>query len=727
MKIIKKLIKCCVVFFLIIAVLVIAAFFTLKKMYPPAKLKAMAQNYVSQKLNREFTFDSISFTWIGFTLTQAALSEDHTFQEGTFAKAEKLTAHIAVKPLLEKRIEISTIEADGLQINVVAQKDGTYNFDSLLPTQTETQTKVTTAQSAQPQTQPLVITAQTIKLTDCDLVYKDEQSGMRTALDDLNIEITNFDLAKPFDTTLRFTTDISGTSQPDMSLPVSIQFTTFLADLQLQQAYATITQATAHYKTVQFNLQGDIKNFEEPSVDLTGDLTGINNTVLSDLAPGLPNFTLPPLNLSLKAQANMEQQQATISQAKLTVQDSTLAAQGTLAWNTPNVTYNLSGSLQAIVAQLVQMTDTLNDFNPTGTISATFKATDKKNYRDINGTILLKDASFLYDLFAFTELNGSIVLASLDNISSQSITGKLNAESFAGSFAYQTLANAINVILHLKLDKFTLSQFSSKGSATSADTPTETPSPATQDPLPMNVQADVTVGEIKIPYFQTQGLTLNANLTNITDSMAHAQGTVNFALHPGKITNLDNFIKDSKIAKILLLPVSIIKKTSGVLKLNLFPTPDENGTSVSFTQGEGAYTFTDGVMNIDKTVFQSSVTDITANGTANFQTDELNMKAKATLLTQAAPVSFKITGTMSNPKGKLDVVNTVTSVVGGILNGTAVKSAANGTASLTQGTATVATGTVKETVSTATELIKGIGGLFKKKNTQENTDTVVEE
>ena len=189
-------------------------------------------------------------------------------------------------------------------------------------------------------------------------------------------------------------------------------------------------------------------------------------------------------------------------------------------------------------------------------------------------------------------------------------------------------------------------------------------------------------------------------------------------MQPGKITNLDNFIKDSKIAKILLLPVSIIKKTSGVLKLNLFPTPDENGTSVSFTQGEGAYTFTDGVMNIDKTVFQSSVTDITANGTANFQTDELNMKAKATLLTQAAPVSFKITGTMSNPKGKLDVVNTVTSVVGGILNGTAVKSAANGTASLTQGTATVATGTVKETVSTATELIKGIGGLFKKKNTQ---------
>ena len=717
---IKKLIKLCVVCFLIGAVVVIAAFFTLKKMYPPSKLKTIAQNYVSQKLQREFSFDSISFTWIGFTLTNAALSENHTFQEGTFAKADKLTAHVAVKPLLKRRIEISTIEAEGLQVNIISQKDGTFNFDTLISSQEDdsaaTQESVDASQTTPKE--PFVITAQQIKLTDCDLIYQNEQTQMRTALNNLNIEIINFDLDKPFETKLKFTTDISRANQPDMRLPVTVQFTTFLAGLQLQQAYATITTATARYKTIQFDLHGEVKDFKSPSVDLTGSLAGFNNTVLSELAPGLPNFTLPTLHLSLKANANLDAQTATISQAKLSVQDSTLTTQGTVSWNTPTIAYNLSGSLTAIITKLMQMTDSWDNFNPAGTLTATFKATDKKDYADISGNILLKDASFIYNAFPFTQINGSIVLASLANISSPSLTGKFNGEDFTGSFSYQTLPDVVNFILNLKLDKLTLTKFSNGGTSSASSQAQDLASAGQSSgtSLPMNLQAKVTVGEIKIPYFQTNGLTVDANLTNITDKMEHTNGSVNFTLQPGKITNLDDFIKDSKIAKILLLPVAVIKKVSGFLQLNLFPVDDGNGTTISFMQGEGNYTFTDGMMNIDKTVFNSSVTNITATGTANFQTDALDMKAKATLLTQAAPVAFKITGTMNNPKGKLDVVNTVTSVVGGILNGTAVKSATSGAESLTQETTTLATDAVKDTVSTATDLIKGIGNLFKKKD-----------
>lgn len=726
---IKKLIKFSIVFVLLLAVLVTAAFFTLKKMYPPAKLKAMAQNYVSQKLQREFSFDSISFTWIGFTLTNAALSEDHTFQDGTFVKANKLTAHVAVKPLLQKRIEISTIEADGLQVNIVTRKDGSFNFDTLLPSQNSNTAQAAQTPTQAPSDEPLIITAQQIKLTDCDLVYQNEQTGMRTALNDLNIDISDFDLNHPFETELNFTTDISGAGRPDMSLPVSIRFTTFLADLQLQQAYATINDATARYKTIQFNLHGDVKNFEAPTVDLMGSLSGINNTVLSELAPGLANFQLPTLNLSLKADIKPDTQTATISQAKLAVQDSTLTAKGTLSWNTPHLVYNLSGSLTAILAQLVQMTDTWDNFSPAGTLTATFKATDKKDYGDISGNILLKDASFIYASFPLTQLNGTIAFDSSTSISSPSLTGKFNGENFTGSFSYQTLPDVINFILNLKLDKLTLTQFSSSDTSANASSQKQSAAAAEQtaEELPMNIQANVTVGEIKIPYFQTNGLTLNANLKNITDAMTQANGSVNFTLQPGKITNLDDFIKDSKIAKILLLPVAIIKTVSGILQLNLFPAKDADGTTIAFTNGEGAYTFTDGVMKIDKTVFNSSATDITATGTANFQTDALDMKAKATLLTQAAPVAFKITGTISNPKGKLDVVNTVTSVVGGILNGTAVKSAANGTESLAKETATATTDVVKDTVSTATNLIKDIGSLFKKKEKSQEEATAISE
>lgn len=719
---IKKLIKFCLLVFFILIVLVIAVFFTLKTMYPPAKLRGMAQNYISQKLQREFTFDSISFTWIGFTVTNAALSEEHTFQEGTFVKANKLTAHVAVKPLLQKRIEISTIEAEGLEVNIIAKQNGTFNFSTLASTNENSATQSTQA-AASTENSPLVITAQKIKLTDCDLVYRDEQNGMRTALNDLNIEITDFDLYHPFETKIDLITNISGAKKPDIHIPLSLQFTMQLAGLDLPNSYATISTATARYKTMQLDLHGEVKNFQTPSVNLTGALAGINNTVLSELAPGLPAFNLPLIHLVLNAAVNLDTKNATISQAKLVVQDSSLLTKGTVNWSGSSIAYNLSATLTAIINQLVQMADTsINDFSPTGTINATLRATEKKDYTDISGNITLKNVSLLYEPFTLTELNGNITLDSLENISSPALTGKLNNEAFTGDFSYAALKTATDVKLNLNLDKLILTKFSSSATNTTNSSVQTTVSTTSKEETvsasPMNIQANVKVGGLSIPYLQSNGLTLTANLTNITDSMAHANGTINFSLQPGKITNLDDFINESKIAKILLLPIGIIKKVAGILEIKLFPTDDAQGSSISFTEGAGIYTFTDGVMNVDKTILNSSATNISASGTANFQTDALDMKAKATLLTQAAPIAFKITGTISSPKGKLDVVNTVTSVVGGLLNGTAVKSAANGTTSLAQGTASAATDTLKNTVSTAADVVKGIGNLFKKKDNE---------
>lgn len=76
---------------------------------------------------------------------------------------------------------------------------------------------------------------------------------------------------------------------------------------------------------------------------------------------------------------------------------------------------------------------------------------------------------------------------------------------------------------------------------------------------------------------------------------------------------------------------------------------------------------------------------------------------------------------MDNPSGKLDVLNTVGSVLGGILNYKTPGKVAAGTASTAGNVATGAvktTGQVAQTgVDTAKNVIKGIGGLFKKKNT----------
>ena len=703
----------------VLAVLAAGALFALYKMYPPQKLKAMAQQYVAKNFQREITFDQVSFTWIGFTLHNFALSENSTFADGTFIKADRLTAHVAVRPLLEKRIEISTVEADGLDINIVQKKDGTFNFSTLVP-QEKTDNSTDTSASQEEQTS-FVVTAQKIALADCDFIYKDEQTGLRLEAKEINLQINQFDLQNPFETLISFTTDISGTGQPDMILPVTLQIQTHLANLDLPAAYATVTQASARYKSVELKLQGDITNFEAPTFNLTGTLSGINNKVLSDFAPDLPNFTLPTIDLTFHADTNLDAGTARITEAKLAVKNSFFKTGGQVNWAGVNPTYTLNGQVAVNFNEVVQMTDTLNDFSPTGIMKGTFKATEKKDFTDVNGNITLQNISVLYPPFTLTQTSGVINILSLENISSPALTGKLNGENFKLSFSYKNIQEVMNIALNLSLDKLVLQQFPSS-QQTSADTPATAPTQTQpNNTTRMNIQANVAINGVKIPYLEADGFVLDANLTGITDSMAYANGTLNFVLKPGKITNLDNFIKDSKTAKIILLPISIIKKVAEFLRINLFPTnKDENGTSIAFTQGEGNYTFTNGEMNINKTNFNSSVTSISATGTANFKTDALNMKAKATLLTQAAPLSFKITGTLSDPKGKLDVVNTVTSVVGGILNGTAVKSAANGSTTATKEAVNTAEHAVKGTVNTATDVVKGIGNLFKKKNPENN-------
>ena len=134
----KKLLKILLKIALVLAILGIAGLITLRLMFPPEKLKTMALDYAKNNLHREMSFDKLSFNLIGVTLDNFALSESSTFQAGTFVKADKLVVKVALLPLLKKSVEISTIEIDGLDVNIIKQKDGSFNFDSLLTPSTTT-------------------------------------------------------------------------------------------------------------------------------------------------------------------------------------------------------------------------------------------------------------------------------------------------------------------------------------------------------------------------------------------------------------------------------------------------------------------------------------------------------------------------------------------------------------------------------------------------------------
>ena len=266
----------------------------------------------------------------------------------------------------------------------------------------------------------------------------------------------------------------------------------------------------------------------------------------------------------------------------------------------------------------------------------------------------------------------------------------------------------------------------------------------------MNVKAQVEVGEINVPYFRAEGFNLAANLTGVSESMKTANGQVSFTLKPGAITDLDQLVQGNKIVKILLLPITLVRRVAGMLNIDLFPAEaSAKKGEITYTGAEGLYTFVNGVMQVDKTTFNSKLTDINGSGNIDFNTQALDMKVSATVLTSQTPVVIKIGGTLDNPKGKLDVLNTVGSLVGGILNYKTPGKVASGTvnaagsvatgavkttgkvagsalqtgADVTKGTVNVATDTVKGTVGVAKDALKGLGGLFKKKETTPAEET----
>ena len=203
--------------------------------------------------------------------------------------------------------------------------------------------------------------------------------------------------------------------------------------------------------------------------------------------------------------------------------------------------------------------------------------------------------------------------------------------------------------------------------------------------------------------------------------MKQSNGTVNFTLQEGAIIDLDDFLEGNKIVKILMLPLGLVNTVTSTLGIEIFPAVDakEKG-KIDFSSGSGSYLFTNGVMTLQETHFNSSVSNITAFGNINFPTDALDMRVKATVLTSQTPIIVKIGGTISNPSGKLDVAQTAVSLVGGILNyktpGKVAKSTATTAEDVTKTVANTGTDAVKTTVQNASEAVKNIGSLFKKKS-----------
>ena len=116
-------------------VIVVAVVVIVLATFDPNTYKPRIVQMVKEKTGRTLAIrGTLGFTFfpkIGADIPRTTLSERASTNE--FAGVDRLRIHVALLPLLRKRVVVDEVRLEGLRANLVKFKDGTTNFSDLIP------------------------------------------------------------------------------------------------------------------------------------------------------------------------------------------------------------------------------------------------------------------------------------------------------------------------------------------------------------------------------------------------------------------------------------------------------------------------------------------------------------------------------------------------------------------------------------------------------------------
>jgi AsmA protein len=148
---------------------------TASLLFDAEAVKAQAARLMMDKKQRILKIEgeaALSF-WpgVGLRLSKVSLSEPGS--EQVFAAAEKVRLSLRLLPLLKKALAVDTVELDGIFVNLIHHKDGSFNFDDLI--------------SQEKDQKPLRFDVQGVRLRHGKLSYVDEGAGRTVGISDLDL------------------------------------------------------------------------------------------------------------------------------------------------------------------------------------------------------------------------------------------------------------------------------------------------------------------------------------------------------------------------------------------------------------------------------------------------------------------------------------------------------------------------------------------------------------
>jgi hypothetical protein len=167
-------------------------------------------------------------------------------------------------------------------------------------------------------------------------------------------------------------------------------------------------------------------------------------------------------------------------------------------------------------------------------------------------------------------------------------------------------------------------------------------------PAPIRTRGTLEIGALVHPNATVEQIRVSWELAGVAADLKRLNGVARLAVGGGKLRSLGDLATQSKVVKVLILPLLIVQKIVRVAGLRLFP--DFNDITLRGIVGD--YAFKDGVMTLNKSEMDSNAAAISARGTIDVPTEALALVVTAQVAA-IAPIDVDVAGTFDDPKTKV--------------------------------------------------------------------------
>jgi len=694
----------------------------LKLYFTQARLKTLAADYAAKNLGRELIFDAITLNLSGFSITNLRVSEYPDFKKGEFFSASSFSLRPSFRALLHRELKINSVSAAGLNMHIAEVKKDTYNFSDLIaPVAAPAPGRPAAKEQAAPRllvsslkvrdsrfsyanaAGDISVTFREINLSasgispsglfpldgdftmavaspyfngEVPAAVKGELSlgGFNPEKGRAEIEKASFSLGgvkgeikgsltNLLEPEAKLALKIKQFSTADLKtvfkgLPAKILLPEIEADTDFKLTANDINLRSVKLLAgpVKTSLKGRAAWNPKVSYDIKAEIkTQIPEIDTTLLARKAKQYPLPRgLKLPLsEVSAKMSLKNGTAVVHAFTLNSSPLALKGNATINFSGPKMKAQGAAKAEIKDFSRLAQIAPD--KLGAYALAGSAGADLNY-SYSGSLTVSGKAFMSGIGAsfadrrLSALSGAADFT-MDSLSAKKIRGKLDGEDFTASL------NADNLLKHPKAQfDFSLARLVLKDSPAAAPGEKRKAAAPAGRPFYLDLAGTATLGAIEHPNFSCGPASMKLALVNISEDMKAMDGTAAFTAGPGKFSELISLAEKHKVAKVALYPLIVLQKASKLAKA--LQLPDFN--NIAFDVIEGDYSFSDGLMKLNKSALSSPVADVSSAGSINLPAEKLDMRISTTLkqasgIRMGTPLGMFVKGTFTDPSVKPDI------------------------------------------------------------------------